>query len=179
VLGQQLIQFVERLLVARLGQQPSGHRLDTRLSHHDVGVGCPRQFEQQAGRAGDDLGPRHPHLGAGARATPHLDEALGLQHPHGLAQRRPADAEVGHQLGLVRQEVAVLELTFDHHPAQRARDELSRLRGPDRRARADGVRADHRRQRCASRHYLSQSHLHRPAGLLCNSVNHVGRCPTR
>ena len=76
----------------------------------------------------DDLRPGHPHAGAGARAASHLDEPLGLQHPHRLAQRRTADAEVGHQLGLVGQEVAVLELAVDHHAAQCARDELGRLR---------------------------------------------------
>jgi hypothetical protein len=35
---------------------------------------------------------------------------------------------VGHQLGLVGQEVTILELTVDDHPAQCARDELGRLR---------------------------------------------------
>jgi hypothetical protein len=91
-------------------------------------VGAPRQLEQQAGGAGDDLRPGHSHPRAGARATTHFDEAFGLQHAHGLAQRRPTDPEVGHQLGLVRQEVTILELAVNHHPPECAGDELGRLR---------------------------------------------------
>ena len=68
-----------------------------------------------------------PDAGAGARAASHLDEPFGLQHPHRLAQRRTADAEVSHQFGLVGQEVPVLELAVDHHAAQGSRDELGRL----------------------------------------------------
>ena len=39
---------------------------------------------------------------------------------------------MGHQLGLVGQEVALLELAVDHHAAQCARDKLGGLRRPDR-----------------------------------------------
>ncbi len=84
---------------------------------HDVGDGGARQFQQQAGGPRDDLRPRHPHPGPGARAATHLDQALGLEDADRLAQGRAADAEVRHQLGLVGQEVAVLELTVDDHAA--------------------------------------------------------------
>ena len=134
IVGQHLVQLVERLRRARLGEQPGRHRLDARPRRHQVGDGGARQLEQQAGGPGHDLGAGHPHAGAGARAAADLDEAFGLQHAHRLAQGRPADAEMRHQLRLVGQEVAVLELAVDHHAAQRARDELGRLRRPDRRA---------------------------------------------
>ena len=126
--GQHPIEFVECLRPAGFGQQPRRHRLDASLSHHDVGDGRARQLQEQTGGPRDDLRPGDPDAGAGARAASDLDEPFGLQHSNSLAQGRTADAEVGHQLGLVGQEVAVLELAVDHHAAQRSRDELGRLR---------------------------------------------------
>ena len=116
-LGQHRVQFVECRRGAGLGEQARGHRLDARPRDHDVGDRRARQLEQQPGGAGHDLGARHPHPGSGARSAAHLDQPLGLEHPDRLAQRRTADAEVRHQLGLVGQEVAVLELAVDHHAA--------------------------------------------------------------
>ena len=85
--------------------------------HHDVGDGGAGQLEQQSRRAGDDFRAGYPHPGPGARAAAHLDQPFGFQDPHRLAQRRPADAEVAHQFGLVGQEVALLELPVDDHAA--------------------------------------------------------------
>jgi hypothetical protein len=42
-------------------------------------------------------------------------EPRGLQHADGFTQRGPADAEMRHELGLVREEVTLLELAVDHH----------------------------------------------------------------
>jgi hypothetical protein len=60
-----------------------------------------------------------------------------------------------HQLCLVGQEVAVLQLAVDDHPTQRACDELGGFGGADGSARRDGVRPDHRSERCTASHCAS------------------------
>ena len=76
-----------------------------------------RQLEQQSCGSGDDFRAGYAHPGTGAGAAAHLDQAFGFQHPHRLAQRRAADAEVAHQFGLIGQEVALFELPVDDHSA--------------------------------------------------------------
>ncbi len=106
---------------AGLGEQPRRHRFDARPGDHDVGdrwrptarAADPRDARRSRGRA-PERGRRcanrdAPRPAARTPAREPLSRSVGL-----------ADAEVGHQLGLVGQEVAVLELAVDHHAAQRA-----------------------------------------------------------
>ena len=106
----------------QLGAGPGGKRMRS-ASVSEVqppakgvdGLGAPACPAERGAQVGEGPGSGKP----GGR---------WLQHPHCLAQRRTTHGEVGHQLGLIGQEVAILELTVDDHPAQRARDELGRLR---------------------------------------------------
>lgn len=118
-------------------------------------MSAPEKLEQQARGTGNDLGPGHAHASARAGAAAHLDQPLGLQHAHGLAQCRPADPEMLHELGFIGQEIAFFELTVDDHATQRARDELGGFRRPDRGLARDRIGPDHRCQRGGSGHEIS------------------------
>ena len=78
-------------------------------------MGGSGQLQQQTRRPRDDLSSGDPYPRTGAGASTHLDEAFGFQDADGLTQGGPAYAEVGHQLGLVGQEVAVFEGALDDH----------------------------------------------------------------
>ena len=90
-------------------------------------------------RSSAGAGRLRPHRDAAGRAALDLDQALALQHAHGLAHRRARHAELPRELALRRQAVAGTEVPEVDRTAQLGQDQLVGRDGCDRIERA-GVR---------------------------------------
>ena len=106
------------LPVGSLRTQRCARRFHLPQRSADVGQAHFLRAEHQADRVGHIRGIGPTDHRAAELAAPHAQQTLGLQDPHGLAQRRLAHRELTQQLVLFGEDAAVGELTQQNAPSQ-------------------------------------------------------------